>query len=558
MRGYTSSLNICQTHRSHYFKLPINVHIYDHIHNILIMTVRLMIALRNAEKRSMIRAGNRGLQRFRSISFSNYNQCMSSHHSNNNAATNNGYVYDNVNAVTGVRQFSSGNDDNVGGKEGGSGVGASNNQTISNFLASRQKFLRERQKEHHLQSHAKGPGGRSGQQANKGGDDDGMKRSKDHQLGGGGFRPRPGHKSHFRKGKTIHKHARVRGGGTDGVTSIPTRKGGRGRVARHKKTRMQTFDDGLLTTFDSDGRTEDRNELEALYRDHLEQDEIDAWLMQNRKEQRFIHENKNNIAPLIFDGPTSFEGFLIANITHPTKYAEISNEGWHPHDESRREPFPITLSSGRPRKNPSKEFLDKHNTVIYVENLDFPPGEDTAIIVEALTKRFGTDPSSISLSGKNSAFVGFDSEKKRIAAIRKNHKKLQGVAIKLNVFEADKSKDTKAKEFSARKDCSYLKITNLPCKYSDDMLKEKISRAFKNDIDVDNDDILVVSPSTALVCLNEKDLAPKLMSSPPKLQRVIDELHKEKTLHIHKCYREMKQFFGGVSGEILQYKPGLS
>lgn len=130
----------------------------------------------------------------------------------------------------------SGSDDENSSKP----VTVGKSDAMAEFLASRQAFLRNRQKGQYLQSHAKGPGGRSGQ---KPGGQQGQ---------GNNDQNNREHRSHYRKGKTFQKSQHVRGGAGEG--SFPTRKGGHGKVNRRKHQGHQPFDQGFLTTFDADGK----------------------------------------------------------------------------------------------------------------------------------------------------------------------------------------------------------------------------------------------------------------------------------------------------------------
>ena len=137
--------------------------------------------------------------------------------------------------------------------------GASGSQ-MAKFLASRRAFLKDREKGEHLKSHAKGPGGRSGQQYNSKGQDDNNRNTNYYN-----------NNRHYRKGKTVHKSQHVREGGFHGKSDhVPTRKGGRGKVARNKKgygqRRTPPFDGGFLYSMGPGGKPQGMSRiLESFY-----------------------------------------------------------------------------------------------------------------------------------------------------------------------------------------------------------------------------------------------------------------------------------------------------
>ena len=161
-----------------------------------------------------------------------------------------------------IRSFSSSDGENSSNNVSGKG------DAMAEFLASRRAFMKSRQKGQYLQSHAKGPGGRSGQKSGSFEGKPSFNQENGRRQGGG----RPGqfegkqgqyreHRPHFRKGKTFQKSQHVRGGGVRQDGFIPTRKGGRGRVNRnkHPSGNVAPFDQGFLSTMDADGKNIGKN-----------------------------------------------------------------------------------------------------------------------------------------------------------------------------------------------------------------------------------------------------------------------------------------------------------
>jgi len=474
-------------------------------------------------------------------------------------------------STTTSRAFSSGGSDNVSdssASDDNANADASQSQsqshqrrvssgkTLAKFLANRQAFLREKEKKHHLQSHAKGgsdasagtknivypgkqqQGGRRGHR-----NSDNYQRNKNQNYSH--------HRGHYRKGRT---------------TKQRVRDSQEGNVQSRGRARVKHFDAGLLTKLDSEGKILDRDPVEQFYYpDFLEVSERDEWLMENGPEQRSIlnPKNLNSVKPLKLDMKDDcLSAFLKANYLHNTKYAEVSTKDWHPHAESRREPIPV--SPKYTRKQPPVDFVNGHNAYLFVEGFDIDRNDPAKNeeVVEALAKRFEVEKESVFScggTGPASAFVGFETSEKAHYNLKKHHRQVQGSPIEFKEFDTSRLKRASdaVKELveSSSEGTTFVQINNLGHK-KEETHRFKIKAALKPELVLSNKDIVLTSSSSALIRVESDKIAKALLNSKKLAERAISKLGSAKMMFVSKCFREQHQRLTGYSKRILTHVPG--
>jgi len=433
----------------------------------------------------------------------------------------------------------------------------SSGKTLAKFLANRQAFLREREKKHHLQSHAKGGSDASAGTKNI------VYPSKQQQGGRRGHRNSNNsqrnnnnqnysqHRGHYRKGRT---------------TKQRVRDSQEGNVQSRGRARVKHFDAGLLTKLDSEGKVLDRDPVEQFYfPDFLEVSKRDEWLMENGPEQRSIlnPKNLNSVKPLELDMKDDcLAAFLKANYLHNTKYAEVSTKGWHLHAESRREPIPV--SPKYTREQPPVDFVNGHNAYLFVEGFDIDrddPAKDKEV-VEALAKRFEVEKESVFScggTGPASAFVGFETPEKAHYNLRKHHRQVQGSPIEFKEFDTSRLKRASdaVKELveTSSEGTTFVQINNLGHK-KEETHRFNIKAALKPELVLSDEDFVLTSSSSALIRVESDEIAKSLLSSKKLAERAISKLGSAKMMFVSKCFREQHQQLTGYSKRILTHIPG--
>ena len=297
----------------------------------------------------------------------------------------------------------------------------------------------------------------------------------------------------------------------------------------------------------------------------LEVDEVDRWLQQGGQEQQALlaPESLNSAVPLKIEKDT-FEDFLLANLMHPTKYAEVSNEGWHIHPESRREAEPITVSL----KQPKLSFLRKWKSFIHVENIDLPPqivGDEREDLIKQKLSRFCKFPErNIFPSSPNSAFVGFVDEAKCKNAIEKHHLKMQGASVEVKKYVPTIGSNQGDEYIAAFQDfingaangSSFLQVRNLPLK-NNNWIQNRLCVIFNKSLGISSEDVFMKNEDTALIRVKDASLAANILQSSftEKLEAMLGCFRDAKLLKVCHSTLELQQRFIGP-GKRLCYLPG--
>lgn len=134
------------------------------------------------------------------------------------------------------------------------------------------------------------------------------------------------------------------------------------------------------------------------------------------------------VLPLRDHGP-GLEGFLEANIEHPSEYAEVVRINRHP--DSEREPKPDFAK--KVRAQPPLDFVESHIRFIYVTGLPIPDGNGEEAdfknplhrheIVKLVCEIFNVETEHVSPANLTSAFIGFETKKDFREAMKKGPSK---------------------------------------------------------------------------------------------------------------------------------------
>ncbi|KAL3943909.1 MAG: hypothetical protein SGBAC_002026 [Bacillariaceae sp.] len=261
------------------------------------------------------------------------------------------------------------------------------------------------------------------------------------------------------------------------------------------------------------------------------------------------------VTPLDVQG-SSMSDFVEAMLKHPTKYTELRYIAQHP--ESIREPLPDMPPY---RKNPSKEFLEANMRFIYVWGLppltvNGGPGDienpvDSLEIQKTIAALFDCSPADVSAASLTSAFVGFPTAADQRVALAIGP--MQGM-IENPVTMSKYSPDT-GKQFAMfdGAEGSLVLFSGLPSGTSPSTITQslfpagsEVGELYGN---LDINDVVMLSPNSAVVKYESADLADHLIGSDIAQQRLVE--FGQHRICYSKARRELiySGFHGGSGGQ---------
>jgi hypothetical protein len=245
-------------------------------------------------------------------------------------------------------------------------------------------------------------------------------------------------------------------------------------------------------------------------------------------------EEMNKVLPIARHGP-NLDDFLEAMLEHPTKYAMASRTNLHP--ESYREPRPLRSPH---RRDPTVDFVaNRHKAFLFAQGIDASVtlsgggGHNDALyadfsnvdqrhkVAEKFANIFKVDVRSVSPANFTSAFIGFESLKAaKIALVKYQGKELTHQHTSAARFNADELDLTRLSTFKSTQVGKFLEnanheslivISNLPPRR---LASESLLHQLFSGSPISLEDILVFTPTTALVRLPSPEAVTSLLKSP--------------------------------------------
>ena len=235
----------------------------------------------------------------------------------------------------------------------------------------------------------------------------------------------------------------------------------------------------------------------------------------------------------------------------------------NPHSESKREPKPVKFPTNR--YDPPAEFVEAHGAFAYVTNVPRPvvDGELGSQgnplhrhgVVEFVADVFSVPASNVFCANMTSAFIGFTDAKEAAEAIVKSEGKriIQGSKIESVVYStdgADAATDAE-KEFvkGAASPESIVKLENVPA----GMMAATIARVIHDAIVISDKDVLMSSPTTALIRTSSAEAATALLDN-SNLYKTLASLQRQ-ILRVHSARRHViHDKFAGPARQIQMKK----
>eukprot|EP00549_Striatella_unipunctata_P001237 CAMPEP_0118684008 /NCGR_PEP_ID=MMETSP0800-20121206/6390_1 /TAXON_ID=210618 ORGANISM="Striatella unipunctata, Strain CCMP2910" /NCGR_SAMPLE_ID=MMETSP0800 /ASSEMBLY_ACC=CAM_ASM_000638 /LENGTH=541 /DNA_ID=CAMNT_0006580637 /DNA_START=270 /DNA_END=1895 /DNA_ORIENTATION=+ len=256
----------------------------------------------------------------------------------------------------------------------------------------------------------------------------------------------------------------------------------------------------------------------------------------------------NQAVPLRLHGP-NLDDFLEAVIEHPTKYAEFKRI--NDHAESRREPLP---DRQRYRVNPAKEFVVSHARFLYVTGMPHPVFDDELgtfdnplhrhRVAETAANLFGVPVLDVSPANMTSAFIGFDDP---VVAKEKRkqgpNKEYLGEAVVLSNYNNEGEEGDDATNVETNKE-HVVRLENLPAGWSAAMVARNLIPPQMEMDPVKEEDVVLLSPTTALVTLESAARVEQLTKS-LTLPAHLEEMGKS---HIRYFKAKREIVFAGYDG----------
>ncbi|CAJ1942586.1 unnamed protein product [Cylindrotheca closterium] len=261
------------------------------------------------------------------------------------------------------------------------------------------------------------------------------------------------------------------------------------------------------------------------------------------------------VTPLDVQG-TSMSDFVEAMLKHPTKYTELRYNAQHP--ESTREPLPDMPPS---RKNPSKEFLEANVRFIYVWGLppltvNGNPGDienpvDSLEIQKTVAGLFDVSPEDVSAASLSSAFIGFPTaaDQRVTLAVGPMQDMIES-PVTMSQYSPDSGKQFAMFDGA---EGSLVLFSGLPSGTTPFTIANslfptgsEVGELYGN---IDINDIVMLSPNSAVVKYESKDVADHLIGSDIAQQRLVE--FGQHRIRYSKARRELNYsgFHGGPGGQ---------